>query len=74
MWKRHNAQLANFDVTSLRVTATATTQQADVQIICLNRSELKPASPWARPSIWIVDAHRDDRKRFILRADEKLSW
>ena len=54
--------------------ATATTQQADVQVICLNRSELKPVSPWARLSIWIVDAHRDDRKRFILRADEKLSW
>jgi hypothetical protein len=40
-WK-HNAQLANFDVTSLRVTAIATTQQADVQVICLNRLELKP--------------------------------
>ena len=23
--------------------------------------------------IWIVDAHRDDGKRFIVRADEKLS-
>jgi len=22
----------------------------------------------------IIDAHRDDRKRFILRADEELSW
>jgi hypothetical protein len=42
MWQRHNAQLANFDVTSLRVTATATTQQAGVQVVCLNRSELKP--------------------------------
>ncbi len=26
----------------LRIAATARTQQADVQIICLNRSELKP--------------------------------
>jgi hypothetical protein len=34
MWQRHNAQLANFDVTSLRVTATATTQEADVQVVC----------------------------------------
>jgi hypothetical protein len=42
MWQRHNAQLANFDVTSLRITATAATQQADVQVICLNRPELKP--------------------------------
>ena len=41
MWQRHNAQLENFDVTSLRVTATATTQQADDQVIRLNRSELK---------------------------------
>ena len=24
-------------------------------------------------SIWIVDAHRDDGKRFIVRADEKLA-
>jgi hypothetical protein len=24
-------------------------------------------------TIWIVDAHRDDRKRFIVRADEQLS-
>jgi hypothetical protein len=24
-------------------------------------------------TIWIVDAHRDDGKRFIVRADEKLS-
>jgi len=42
MWQRHNAQLANFDVTTLRVMATATAQQANVQVICLNRSELKP--------------------------------
>jgi hypothetical protein len=27
MWQRHNAQLTNFDVTSLRVTSTATRQQ-----------------------------------------------
>jgi hypothetical protein len=24
-------------------------------------------------TIWIVDAHRDDGKRFIVRTDEKLS-
>ena len=24
-------------------------------------------------TIWIVDAHRDDGKRFIVHADEKLS-
>ena len=23
--------------------------------------------------IWIVDAHRDDGKRFVVRADEKLT-
>jgi len=23
--------------------------------------------------MWIVDAHRDDRKRFVVRADEKLT-
>jgi hypothetical protein len=34
MWRRHNTQLANFDLTSLRVTAIAPTQQADVQVVC----------------------------------------
>ena len=24
-------------------------------------------------TIWIVDAHRDDGKRFVVHADEKLS-
>jgi hypothetical protein len=24
-------------------------------------------------TIWIVDTHRDDGKRFVVRADEKLS-
>jgi hypothetical protein len=24
-------------------------------------------------TIWVVDAHRDDGKRFIVRADEKLT-
>jgi hypothetical protein len=24
-------------------------------------------------TIWIVDAHRGDRKRFVVRADEKLT-
>ena len=24
-------------------------------------------------TIWIVDAHRDDGKRFIVRAEEKLT-
>jgi hypothetical protein len=26
-----------------------------------------------RRTIWIVDTHRDDGKRFIVHADEKLS-
>jgi len=25
------------------------------------------------PTIWIADAHRDDGKRFVVRADEKLT-
>jgi hypothetical protein len=24
-------------------------------------------------TIWIVDAHRDDNQRFVVRADEKLT-
>jgi hypothetical protein len=24
-------------------------------------------------TIWIVDAHRDDGRRFVVRADEKLT-
>jgi hypothetical protein len=26
-----------------------------------------------RQTIWIVDAHRGNRKRFVVRADEKLT-
>jgi len=26
-----------------------------------------------RQTIWIADAHRDDGKRFVVRADEKLT-
>jgi hypothetical protein len=26
-----------------------------------------------RRTIWIVDAHRDDGKRFVARADEKVT-
>ena len=26
-----------------------------------------------RRTIWIVEAHRDDGKRFVVRADEKLT-
>jgi hypothetical protein len=40
MWQKHNAQSANFYLASLRVTATATRQQADVQVTCLNRQQL----------------------------------
>jgi hypothetical protein len=34
MWQKRNTHLANFDVTSLRVTATAPRQQADIQVVC----------------------------------------
>ena len=27
----------------------------------------------AARTIWIADAHRDDGKRFVVRADEKLT-
>jgi len=32
-------------------------------------------SAWDREgrTIWIVDAHRDDGKRYVVRADEKLT-
>jgi hypothetical protein len=31
------------------------------------------AVDFQRRTIWIVDAHRGDGKRFVVRADEKLS-
>ena len=31
------------------------------------------AADCERRTIWITDAHRDDGKRFVVRADEKLS-
>jgi hypothetical protein len=34
---------------------------------------LVSAIDFERRTIWIVDAHRDDGKRFVVRADEKLT-
>jgi hypothetical protein len=36
------------------------------------RARNTAAKPFA-VSIWIVDAHRDDGRRFIVHADEKLT-
>jgi hypothetical protein len=33
----------------------------------------RPRNQNASGTIWIVDAHRDDGKRFVVRADEKLT-
>src|SRR4029077_7137507 len=45
MRQRHNAQLANFDVTSLRVTASARTQEADIAVHFRSRyaAEIPPS-------------------------------
>ena len=32
-----------------------------------------PAVDSQERTIWIVDAHRDDGKRFVVRADEKMT-
>ena len=45
------------------------------------QQSLKPVGAWGWVSaidsngrtIWIADAHRDDGKRFVVRADEKLT-
>jgi len=34
--------------------------------------EVRLSSGFQRRTIWIVDAHRDDGKRFVVHADEKL--
>ena len=34
---------------------------------------LTQGGPSCGRTIWIVDAHRDDGKRFVVRADEKLT-
>jgi hypothetical protein len=44
-----------------------------MQIESCNAFELHRALAQFCQTIWIVDAHRDNRKRFIVRADEKLS-
>ena len=31
------------------------------------------AIDYEAPTIWIADVHRDDGKRFVVRADEKLT-
>jgi hypothetical protein len=71
MWQRHNAQLANFDVTTLRVAAIATTQ-ADDQVICLNRSKLKPQAH-GRGYQFGSFTRASRRPETSYRADEKLS-
>ena len=72
MWQRHNAQLANFDVTSL-VYGYCREAAGGYSGHLFESLGTETVNPWARLSIWIVDAHRDDRKHFIVRADEKLS-
>jgi hypothetical protein len=73
MWQRHNAQLANFDVTTLRVAAIATTQQADDQGICLNRSELKPQAHGRGYQFGSLTRIATGGNVLSWRADEKLS-
>jgi len=51
----------------------APTQHEDVQVICLDRDELETVGSCARQTIWIVDAHRDDARRCVVHADEKLT-
>jgi hypothetical protein len=34
---------------------------------------LRLSRPFPRRNIWIVDAHRDDGRRFVVRPDEKLT-
>jgi hypothetical protein len=41
------------------------------EIIADNLS--KAGWTWGGRTIWIADAHRDDGKRFIVRADELLA-
>jgi hypothetical protein len=51
----------------------------DWEIIADNLSETGWSLGWVSAvdchgrTIWIVDAHRNDGKRFIVRADEKLT-
>ncbi len=73
MWQRHNAQLANFDVTSFACWRYRYDAAGGCSAHLFESLRTETVSPWARLSIWIVDAHRDNQKRLIVRADEKLS-
>ena len=84
-WKRYpgaGALLSNTsggDNTGLRTTTEIVGFVKNWEIIADNLS--KAGWSWGCVSaidleertIWIVDAHRDDGKRFVVRADEKLS-
>ena len=37
-----------------------------------NHSAFRKRNHACERTIWIADAHRDDRKRFVVRGDEKL--
>jgi hypothetical protein len=69
----------SFRILSLRASCLHRKIERDWEIIADSLSKAGwswgcvPAIDSNGRSIWIVDAHRDDGKRFIVRADEKLA-
>jgi hypothetical protein len=49
------------------VLVSDTVQQGRLELGCVSSIDSKGRT------IWIADAHRDDGKRFVVRADEKLT-
>ena len=39
----------------------------------MNPARFRPTVDSNGRTIWIIDAHRDDGKRFVVRADEQLT-
>jgi hypothetical protein len=68
-----------FKPTNIIMSAIAQNRMKYWEIVADNFSKTDWSWGWVSAldshgrTIWIVDAHRDDGKRFIVRADEKLT-
>ena len=70
---RREAPIPN-PTSNLSHTGISMERQRTLELLCLiARSLCVSAIHSSGRTIWIADAHRDDGKRFIVRADEKLT-
>ena len=67
------ASLHSWDFLFLRLRGTALATFEGDSADCKSVARWKQSHYSIGGTIWIADAHRDDGKRFVMRADEKLT-